>query len=267
MSRHQAELTVNIPQDTALAACRAAAATANWRIATQSATGLVCDELAASGGFTNPVRVEIALRGDAAGATAIVLSGSNLGFGSIQSKHVKSKVEGLSQAIAAAASRPAGDARSATTPARCIIVNGRTLTDEQVAALEGTYRIQLHEGNFWYDRMTGAWGYAGGATAGAIRPGLDLGPLREDCSGGNTGVFINGRHLPVQDVLSLQQIVQVVLPGRYWLDGQGNFGNEGGPPLGNIWLLANSTSAPREGVLSTWDKTGVAVIGGDVLIR
>ena len=55
------------------------------------------------------------------------------------------------------------------------------------------------------------------------------GLLRQEASNGNTGICINGRQLHMMDVLRLQQVVPMVLPGRRWLDAFGNFGCEGGP--------------------------------------
>ena len=54
-----------------------------------------------------------------------------------------------------------------------------------------------------------------------------------------------------------------VYPGRNWMDAQGNVGLEGGPALVNIWVAAQARSGGgrREGILSTYDKTGVAVFG------
>lgn len=46
------------------------------------------------------------------------------------------------------------------------------------------------------------------------------------------------------------------------MDANGNFGAVGGPPLGNIWALSQRSGGRREGILSTYDKTGLAVIGG-----
>src|SRR6266540_1234336 len=67
---------------------------------------------------------------------------------------------------------------------------------------------------YWYDAMSGAWGYQGGPTAGFTLPGIRLGGmLRADASNGNTGVFINGRELHFQDVIGLRQFCQVVMPG------------------------------------------------------
>jgi hypothetical protein len=101
---------------------------------------------------------------------------------------------------------------------------------------------------------------------GQIHPFLDLGgPLKAKASNGTTGVFINGRELHVVDVLRLQQITRVI-PGRYWCDAYGNIGFEGGPVLVNLWALAAAANArgggvKREGILSTYDKTGAVVIG------
>jgi hypothetical protein len=136
------------------------------------------------------------------------------------------------------------------------------ISDQAIQALEQMYQMRIQDGQYWYDRLTGAWGLQGGPTAGAMMPGLDLGgPLSEDASHGNTGVFINGRHLPLQDLMGLMQIVPVIPPGRYWMDAQGNVANEFGMFLGNIWAMAPSSGAPRQGILSTYDKTGCTVIG------
>ena len=96
----------------------------------------------------------------------------------------------------------------------------------------------IPDGAYWYDNSSGAWGSQGAQTSGFIQPGLNLGgQLRPDASNGNTGVFINGRQLHYLDVVGLQQFCPVY-PGRYFVDGNGNFGFEGGPVLGNLRLLA-----------------------------
>ncbi len=127
------------------------------------------------------------------------------------------------------------------------------------------YRTRIPPGAYWYDTLCGAWGLEGGPCRGLIQAGLTLGgPLRADASNGNTGVFINGRQLHLLDVLALQQIT-MVMPGRYWVDASGNAGFEGGPAMVNLWALASAGASgggvKREGILSTYDKTGVAVFG------
>ena len=153
-----------------------------------------------------------------------------------------------------------------TPPISRVVINGARLSDATVRALEQQYHVQIQDGVYWYDPVCGAWGFQGGPVAGYVLPGLNLGgPLRADASNGNTGVFANGRELHPYDVLALQRLVGAVYPGRYWVDARGNYGYEGGAMLGNLWALARSTGARREGILSSYDKTGVAVIGGEGL--
>jgi len=142
-----------------------------------------------------------------------------------------------------------------------VIVNGVRLSNDKITALQKQYGLTVVPGDYWYDKMCGAWGFRGGPSAGLILPYIDLGgPLQANASNGNTGVFINGRQLHMLDVVALQQITPVY-QGRYWVDAQGNIGLEGGPALINLWLLANSRGVKKEGILSTYDKTGVAVLG------
>jgi hypothetical protein len=142
-----------------------------------------------------------------------------------------------------------------------VIINGVRLSDEKVKTLEKQYGIRILNGDYWYDKMCGAWGFRGGPAVGLITPFLDLGgPLQPNASNGNTGVFFNGRELHRSDVLALQQITPV-FQGRYWVNARGDIGIEGGPALANLWVLANSRGVKREGILSTYDKTGIAVFG------
>ena len=146
--------------------------------------------------------------------------------------------------------------------ARNVVINGVRLTDGQVASLQQQYRVQIQDGDYWYDRQVGAWGFRGGPTVGFIVPGLGLGgPLRRDASNGNTGVIINGRELHWLDVTRLQQVTPLIR-GFYWMDANGNFGQVGGPVIGNLWALSQRSGGRREGILSTYDKTGAVVIGG-----
>jgi hypothetical protein len=87
--------------------------------------------------------------------------------------------------------------------------------------------------------------------------------LREDASHGDTGVFINGRQLHRVDVARLMQLGPVN-KGRCWMDAQGNIGLEGQPAFGNVWVAAARAQGgvrKKEGILSTYDKTGIAVFG------
>ena len=157
--------------------------------------------------------------------------------------------------------------------ARIVIVNGAKIGDDQLSALD-YYGLRIRDGQYWYDTVSGAWGVPGTETLGFVQPGLNLGgPLDRDASNGTTGIMLNGRELPVLDLARLQMFTGLLPIGRYFLDGYGNFAIEGGPVVINIrnpppsQQSQQSQQVRREGILSTWDKTGVAVIGGDVLIR
>jgi hypothetical protein len=118
---------------------------------------------------------------------------------------------------------------------RNVYINRVKLASERVQGLEREYQTLIMDGRYWYDARCGAWGVEGGPTLGFILPNLDLPrPMPADISGGGTGIFINGRQIHVQDQMALQQIFGVTIPGRYWLDAQGNLGIEGGMVIANL---------------------------------
>jgi hypothetical protein len=120
---------------------------------------------------------------------------------------------------------------------REIVVNGERLRPETIQALEQQYRVPLQSGRYWYDRVSGLWGYEGGPAIGQVQPGLSLGgTLRANASGGGTHVFVNGRALHPADIAYLQRCMPIV-PGRYWMNAAGIGGIEGGPPQFNIIAL------------------------------
>lgn len=146
-----------------------------------------------------------------------------------------------------------------------IIVNGTPLTAVEINAIERKHGVELVGGSYWYDNLCGAWGIEGGPTSGFVMPGLHVGgPLRADASGGNTGVFINGRELHASDVTVLQQFVPV-LPGRYWVDAFWNCGYEGWPPLFNLAQLMRARSGGKGGAWSHTTRTFTdnTTVGGD----
>ena len=123
-----------------------------------------------------------------------------------------------------------------------VVINGTQLTAKNIQTLERSYGVPLQTGRYWYDKMSGLWGYAGQPTAGQILSGLQLGgPLKANASNGNTGVFINGRQLPVVEVTYLQQL-GTVYKGRYWMNAQGVGGIEGGPAIFDLGAAARQRS-------------------------
>lgn len=142
-----------------------------------------------------------------------------------------------------------------------IVVNGEEMPENSMRALEGLYRVRMTPGRYWYDPRSGAWGVEGGPTVGLVLPGLELGgSLRADASNGTTLVWVNGRRLPWPDLVALQQLTGPVLPGRYWLDANGNAGFEGGPALVNLQQLA---ARSRSTAWSHHTRATDAHVGGD----
>ena len=134
------------------------------------------------------------------------------------------------------------DAAAEESASKKVVINGTQLLAKDIQALERSYGVPLQTGQYWYDKMSGLWGYAGQPTAGQIYPGLQLGgQLKSNASNGNTGVFINGRELPTIEVQYLQQL-GTVNRGRYWMNAQGIGGIEGGPAIFDLGAAARQRS-------------------------
>lgn len=143
---------------------------------------------------------------------------------------------------------------------RNIYVNGVKLSRETIHSLEAYYGVRMQSGRFWYDKVSGLWGFEGGPSMGQIMPELNIGgSLKPHASGGNTGVFLNGRELHPLEVRYLLSKFGRVIPGRYWLNAQGIGGIEGGPPIFNLNTSAYG-SASGQGYLR---RTPGGAIGGD----
>jgi len=127
---------------------------------------------------------------------------------------------------------------------------------------------RIPDGAYWYDNMTGASGRWGGPMAGLLPAGLQLGgPLPPNASGGGNGtitnVWVNGRELHPYDVQRLQQLVGQVYQGRWWVDAAGNFGQEGGAALGNLYTLSQQRSGGGGGnSYYKKDDNGSTFVGG-----
>jgi hypothetical protein len=130
-----------------------------------------------------------------------------------------------------------------------VFINGRELTRQEVTNLVVIYHYVPPAGRYWYDSRSGAWGVEGYKTAGFILPGHDFGPVAENASNGNTGVFVNGRELNIAEALNIQRSMGAVCRGHWWLDGRtGNFGVEGNPlPQGNISGVLRAQQSTRHG--------------------
>ena len=143
---------------------------------------------------------------------------------------------------------------AATTPAllaqqdHAVAVNGTILRPAELADLKRRHGVPadapIPPGRYWYDKVSGLWGYEGGPTAGQLLPGLALGgPLRSDASASGTGVFINGREIHPLEVAYLRSLFGFVFPGRYWMDSRGIGGYEGGPPFFDLAAAARAAGS------------------------
>lgn len=134
---------------------------------------------------------------------------------------------------------------------RHVIVNGAELDSKALAALDQVARTRVPDGDYWYDARCGACGAKGGPTAAFLPASLAFAPMKADASGGGsgraTGVFVNGRELHLADCQALSRL-GAILPGRYWLDANGNWGVEGTDvPLGNLVQAASAMSPTGPG--------------------
>ena len=127
-------------------------------------------------------------------------------------------------------------------------INRARIPADTLALLQQTFGAAIPPGHYWYDQVSGAWGVAGGPTVGFTMAGLPIGgPLPADISNGTSGVYINGRELPTQDLLGLQALVGPIAPGRYWVDAQGYAGPEGGPAIVNLRVAASQQGMYKQG--------------------
>ncbi|MFN0252288.1 MAG: hypothetical protein ACKV2T_35765 [Kofleriaceae bacterium] len=148
--------------------------------------------------------------------------------------------------------------------------NGQAATPQDLqtlAQIERWYGRPAPEGEYWYDRTSGAAGQWGGPTLGFLPAGLALGgALPPNASGGGngmlTGVFINGRELHPVDVQVLQRIYGQVYRGRFWVDAQGNAGQEGGVAFVNLIVLAKQLGRGAESYYRSDGRGNNAFVGG-----
>jgi hypothetical protein len=143
---------------------------------------------------------------------------------------------------------PMIEVAAAPQPApRQITFNRRPASAQDLAVLarlEAAWGFVTPSGDYWYDNVSGAAGQWGGPVRGFVG-------AAEASGGGSgmlTGVFINGREIHPLDVQGLTQLFGAPpWPGRWWVDGQGNFGPEGGPVMGNLMALVQQRRAASGG--------------------
>ncbi len=120
-----------------------------------------------------------------------------------------------------------------------VIINAYMLNHEDISQIKQVYGVNPLPGSYWYDSKSGAFGYSGGPVLGVMYPGHAFGQLSSDASHGTSGVFINGRQLQYSEAVLAARLFGYAqpVPGRYWLEANGNLGMEGYPmALGNIYM-------------------------------
>ena len=125
-----------------------------------------------------------------------------------------------------------------------VLINGITLTNEQLSEFEKTYGAKPQPGNYWYDTNSGFYGVIGFQAYGFMLPDHDFGTIKRNASNGDSGVVVNGRELPQTEWAIWSQILGYwIQPGFYWLDQYGNAGYEGFPtPVVNLYVAAQQNA-------------------------
>lgn len=125
-----------------------------------------------------------------------------------------------------------------------VVINGITLTEDQVIEFEERYGLKPIPGEYWYDKKSGLYGVVGYPAYGFMFAGHQYGKLLRNASNGNTGVLINGREIPQNEWLVWSYILGYwIQPGSYWLDDMGNAGYEGNPvPVVNLFLAGQQNA-------------------------
>ncbi|XP_054780241.1 LOW QUALITY PROTEIN: uncharacterized protein LOC129287967 [Prosopis cineraria] len=82
-----------------------------------------------------------------------------------------------------------------------VTVNGQPIPNSVIKKAE-KLAGPIQPGNYWYDFRAGFWGAMGGPCLGIIPPHIEefSHPMPENCAGGSTGVFVNGRELHQKDL-------------------------------------------------------------------
>ena len=119
---------------------------------------------------------------------------------------------------------------------------------EDDQATQAMHNAPVQPGRYRYDPTSGLYGYWGREAVCYIRTGHGYGNVPPNASNGNTGIFLNGRHINATEIVQWQALFRLAIqPGRYWLDGNtGNVGVEGNPqPTGNVLAAIKASRGNR----------------------
>ena len=129
-----------------------------------------------------------------------------------------------------------------------IKINDYVLTQEDVSHIKKIYGVDPLPGFYWYDTRSGVFGLIGGPAAGVMYPGHLFGTLSSTASNGRSGVFINGRQMQQSEAVVLARLFGYPqpIPGKYWLDANGDLGILGyALPFGNVYFAISQSQVSR----------------------
>lgn len=121
-----------------------------------------------------------------------------------------------------------------------VAFNGHELSQYQKTKLSHTYGFAPVPGNYWYDAVSGQFGYMGHPPSGVMYPGHEFGEMQSNVSRGTSDVFVNGRELTIGEWMAYSDVLGYrIQQGDYWLDHEGNLGRKGNElAVANLYLLA-----------------------------
>ncbi|XP_028794763.1 protein ENHANCED DISEASE RESISTANCE 4 [Neltuma alba] len=131
-----------------------------------------------------------------------------------------------------------------------VTVNGHPIPDRVIKKAE-KLAGPIQPGNYWYDIHAGFWGVMGGPCLGIIMPSIEEFnyPMPENCSGGTTGVFVNGRELHQKDLdLLAGRGLPLARDRSYIIDISGRIHDEDtGEELDGLGKLAPTVEKVKHG--------------------
>ncbi|KAF3628614.1 hypothetical protein T459_21960 [Capsicum annuum] len=131
-----------------------------------------------------------------------------------------------------------------------ITVNGHLIPDRLIRKAEKRAG-PIRPGHYWYDFRAGFWGVIGGPCLGIIPPFVEEFnyPMPDNCAGGSTGVFVNGRELHPKDLkLLANRGLPAEREGSYILEISGRILDEDtGEELQSLGKLAPTVEKAKHG--------------------
>lgn len=131
-----------------------------------------------------------------------------------------------------------------------VSVNGQFIPDRLVKKAE-KLAGPIHPGQYWYDFRGGFWGVMGGPCLGIIPPFIEElnYPMPENCAGGNTSVFVNGRELHQKDLdLLASRGLPTARDRSYIIEISGRvFDEDTGEELDSLGKLAPTVEKVKHG--------------------